>query len=83
MKARYGKDLTPTDEAAGRAMHAYWVAFARTGKPEVPGLPAWPAYGKQDMLMNFTAQGPVAQADPWKDRLDLVQRYSARQDGRE
>ena len=78
--ARYGKDLTEHDEATARAMHAYWVAFARTGKPEVPGLPEWPAYDvKRDMLMNFTADGPVAQSDAWKDRLDVVQRYSARQ----
>jgi para-nitrobenzyl esterase len=78
--ARYGKDLTAADEAAARAMHAYWVAFARTGKPEPPGLPAWPAYDvKQDVIMNFTADGPVAQPDPWRERLDLVQRYSARQ----
>jgi para-nitrobenzyl esterase len=80
VSARYGKDLTAADEAAARAMHAYWVAFARTGKPEAPGLPAWPAYdAKQDVIMNFTADGPVAQPDTWKERLDLAQRYSARQ----
>ena len=27
--ARYGKDLTAADEAAAKAMHAYWVGFAR------------------------------------------------------
>jgi para-nitrobenzyl esterase len=84
LAARYGKDLTQPDEAAARAMHAYWVAFARTGKPEVPGLPTWPAYdAMHDVLMNFTAEGPVAQPDPWKDRLDLVQRFSARREGSE
>ena len=78
--ARYGKDLTAADEASARAMHAYWVAFARTGRPEVPGLPAWPAYdAHQDELLNFTADGPVAQPDPWKQRLDLAERYSKRQ----
>ena len=80
--ARYGKDLTPADEAAARAMHAYWVAFARTGKPEVPGQPQWPAYdAKQDMIMNFTTSGPVAQPDPWKQRLDLAQRFNDRKGG--
>ena len=79
VKARYGKDLTAADEATAHTMHAYWVAFARTGRPEVPGQPAWPAYdAAQDVLMNFTAEGPVAQADPWRERLDLAQRFSAR-----
>ena len=77
--ARYGKDLTQADEAAARAMHAYWVAFARTGKPAAQGLPEWPAYdARQDVIMNFTNSGPVAQPDPWKARLDVAQRFSAR-----
>ena len=38
--ARYGKGLTAQDAAAAHAMHAYWVAFAATGKPEVTGQPA-------------------------------------------
>ena len=25
-------------------MHASWIAFARTGNPTIPELPAWPAY---------------------------------------
>jgi para-nitrobenzyl esterase len=80
VKARYGKDLTTADAAAARAMHAYWVAFARTGRPEVVGQPVWPAYdAARDVLMNFTNEGPVAQADAWKERLDLAERYSARQ----
>ena len=44
VSARYGKDLTAADEAAARTMHKYWVAFARTGKPEPAGEPAWPTY---------------------------------------
>ncbi|HTY50067.1 MAG TPA: carboxylesterase family protein [Steroidobacteraceae bacterium] len=80
--ARYGRDLTAADEATARAVHAYWVAFARSGKPAVPGLPEWPAYdARKDVLMNFTDAGPVAQPDAWKDRLDLAQRFSARQHG--
>jgi hypothetical protein len=28
--------------------------------------------------MNFTEHGPVAEADPWKARLDLAERMSDR-----
>jgi len=79
--AKYGKDLTPADRSAARMMHRHWVAFARTGAPEVPGAPAWPAYRSgTDLLMDFTAQGPVAAPDPWKARLDLAERASERRE---
>jgi para-nitrobenzyl esterase len=72
--ARYGKDLTAQDSDAARDMHAYWVAFAKTGKPEVTGKPAWPAYdAKADTIMDFTDHGPVVAADPWRARLDLAE----------
>ncbi len=75
--ARYDTALTPRDEAAAKTIHKYWAAFVKTGKPEVAGLPHWPAYeANRDILMDFTNDGPVVWADPWKDRLDLVERFS-------
>jgi para-nitrobenzyl esterase len=72
--ARYGKDLTEQDAVAARAMHAYWVAFAKTGKPDVEGQPRWPAYTPQsDVIMDVTTKGVVVGPDPWKKRLDLAQ----------
>ncbi len=69
--ARYGKDLTAQDAALAKAMHEYWVTFARTGKPTAKGHPDWPAYNaKTDLIMDFTANGPVAIADPWRERMD-------------
>lgn len=76
--ARYGKDLTPADEAAAQAVHAYWVGFARTGVPQAKGYPVWPQYHvDSDQIMNFTAEGPLAGPDPWKVRMNLAQRLSA------
>jgi para-nitrobenzyl esterase len=76
---KYGKDLTPADQAIARTVHGYWVSFARTGTPEVPGGPAWPRYQSQsDPILNFTAQGPIAGPDPWRARLDLAERASER-----
>jgi para-nitrobenzyl esterase len=72
--ARYGKDLTAQDAAAAAAMHAYWVAFAATGKAEPAGQPAWPAYDpKADRIMDFTNHGPIVAPDPWHARLDLAE----------
>jgi para-nitrobenzyl esterase len=75
--ARYGKDLTAADSAAAKAAHAYWVAFAKTGAPNAPGLPAWPAYdSKTDVIMDFAATGPMAGPDSWRPRLDLAEAVS-------
>jgi para-nitrobenzyl esterase len=71
--AKYGKDLAPEDEATAQAANAYWANFARTGNPNGPGLPNWPAYdAKSDQLMDFTPDGPQGGPDPWKARLDVT-----------
>src|SRR5262249_14328272 len=72
--ARYGKDLTDADRALARAANEYWVNFAKTGNPNGKGLPEWPEYSPAtDMIMDFSLAGPVGKADPWKDRLDLIE----------
>ena len=77
VEARYGKDLTDADRAAAKAANAYWANFAKTGNPNGAGLPQWPAYSvKTDELMDFTASGPVAEPDPLKERLDLVEKLA-------
>jgi para-nitrobenzyl esterase len=83
VKAHYGSKTSQADETMAREMHAYWVAFAKFGRPDPAGLPPWPQYhARTDRLMNFTAHhGPVAEADPWKTRLDLAEWYSDRQEG--
>lgn len=72
--ARYGAALTPSDAAAAKAAHAYWIGFAKSGVPVAPGLPAWPRYAAgSDQILDFSTQGPRAVADPLKTRLDLVE----------
>jgi para-nitrobenzyl esterase len=74
VEARYSKDLTPSAKAIAQAANAYWVNFAKTGNPNGKGLPEWPAYSpKTDMLMDFALTGPQGAADPWKQRLDLIE----------
>ncbi len=72
--AKYGKDLTPADEAVAQAANAYWAAFAKTGDPNGDARPAWPACDAGcDAILDFTAAGPKPGPDPWKSRLDLIE----------
>ncbi|WP_340643939.1 carboxylesterase family protein [Phenylobacterium sp.] len=49
----------------GEIMDA-WIAFARTGNPNHPGLPSWPAYegGARDTMVFDTAAATI-QSDPF------------------
>jgi para-nitrobenzyl esterase len=77
--ARYGQDLTPADKAMAEKALSYWANFAKTGNPNGKGLPEWPAYSpSSDVILDFTANGPVAGPDPWKKRLDLAERAAER-----
>ena len=55
-------------------MNVYWANFVKTGNPNGEGLPAWPRYSaSKDGLLDFSWEGvPAPQADPRKERLDLV-----------
>jgi para-nitrobenzyl esterase len=77
VRAKYEDKTSPEDEAIAKAANAYWAAFAKTGDPDGEGRPHWPAYqAASDMLLDFTLSGPVAKPDPWKARLDLVERFA-------
>ncbi len=60
-RAEWSPYLFPTTDANGREDRAIseqvasaWVAFARTGNPNVSGQPRWPTYSLQDDVMrNF------------------------------
>jgi para-nitrobenzyl esterase len=65
---------TPDDRRISEAMHAYWVAFAKTGDPGAAGGPAWPRYSLDgDALMEFGADGVNVRHGFEKDRLDLIE----------
>jgi para-nitrobenzyl esterase len=75
-------NMSPWPMTAGEAviadqMNSYWVSFAKSGDPNTPGLLAWPRYHDQKILQ-FTHQGPGAATDPWRKRLDVLERlYTA------
>jgi para-nitrobenzyl esterase len=78
VRAKYGEATTPEDEALAAAANTYWVAFARTGNPNGDGRPKWPAYSeKDDVILDLAVGGPTAKPDPWKARLDLIERFAS------
>jgi para-nitrobenzyl esterase len=62
---------TPGDEQLAAEMHARWIAFARTGSPNPPGLQTWPAYSRaSDPWMVFGPDGAAVQHQVLKPQLD-------------
>jgi para-nitrobenzyl esterase len=52
-------DAAPQAQGLADVMSASWIAFARTGSPNAPGLPSWPRYdprARSTMLFNTTSR---------------------------
>jgi len=65
---------TPEDLTVAQAIHAYWVAFAKTGDPGAAGGTPWPAFTPAaDTTLDFTADGPAVRTNFLKPRLDVLQ----------
>lgn len=65
----FGSEDRPGRQRLAEAMVDYWVAFARTGEPEVEGLPTWPrAAGTSYLDLGVDGPQPV-ERDPWTRRL--------------
>jgi len=61
---------TPADEQLAAQIHARWVAFAKNGAPNPPGITAWPAYSAADQWMVFGQDRTSVQAHVMKSQLD-------------
>jgi para-nitrobenzyl esterase len=72
-----GGRAQPTDEdrALSDRMQAYWTNFVKTGDPNGPGLPAWPAFtAANPQMMRFGADpGPAQVAN--LERLKVLDGY--------
>jgi para-nitrobenzyl esterase len=75
VRAKYGDATTAEDEALAAQANAYWAAFAKSGDPNAEGLPKWPAFtAAGDVVMDLGVGGSKAGQDPWKARLDFIER---------
>ena len=75
---RWKGKWSAADLSMAKSVTGYWVNFAKTGNPNGPGLPAWPAYTtKSDILMNFDPAGVAPIAGFGKARLDAIDAVKA------
>jgi para-nitrobenzyl esterase len=72
---------TSEDGRIGDIMSSYWTNYAKTGDPNGPGLPRWPAYdGKAQQVMELGDRfQPIPLAD--KTKIDFWKRFYETQPG--
>lgn len=67
---------TAADKELSRQVMAYWVNFARTGDPNGPGLPPWPAYrAASDEFLEFANTVRAGQY-LYRQQCDFIDRVS-------
>jgi para-nitrobenzyl esterase len=58
-------------------MSAYWTNFAKTGDPNGPGLPKWPAFSEKEQNAMFFDQNSSARPLPNMEQLKAFESYFA------
>ena len=63
----------PEDEKLSHLMCTYWTNFAKTGNPNGPGLPHWPAYSRDHkyQVMHLNANSHAA-PDVYRARYEFL-----------
>jgi para-nitrobenzyl esterase len=56
---------------------SYWVNFAKTGDPNGPSLPEWPAFEEKDQKVMVFDSGPGARTEPNLEKLKAFDAYFA------
>jgi para-nitrobenzyl esterase len=66
----------PSDLKLQEIMSAYWAQFVKTGNPNMPGLPAWGSFSKDNPDCILFGDSTLAVPLPGREALDfLLARY--------
>jgi para-nitrobenzyl esterase len=68
---------SPADVAFSREIQSYWVNFAKTGDPNGPGLPRWPAFSASSPRVMYLDAHPHAGPVPNLRQLEVLDAYFA------
>jgi para-nitrobenzyl esterase len=72
----------PVDLKLGDIMSSMWVQFAKTGDPNVTGLPNWPTFNPRTNVLMECADTPRAKPTPLEEKLDFIDKWRAAQAAR-
>jgi para-nitrobenzyl esterase len=70
-----GGTHAPEDLALSELIRSYWINFARTGNPNGPGLPQWPAFTENNQKVMFFDTGASARPIPNLEKLKAFDAY--------
>lgn len=73
---------TPETETMANMMSETWLAFARTGDPNNPSVPAWKPYDLQARPVMLLDTPPAAESDPQREERLAMEKYPTQQLGR-
>jgi para-nitrobenzyl esterase len=73
----WGGPPRPEDRALAEMIGSYWINFAKSGDPNGPGLPAWPAFTEKDMKAMVFDQATGARPLPNLEKLLAFDGYYA------
>ena len=73
--ARYTGPPSRETQVMADAMANAWIAFARNGDPNHPGIPRWPTYEETSRPVMLFEVPPKVVNDPFKTEREFMARY--------
>ena len=76
LDTRHGAQWRSEDHRLSQQIILYWTNFARTGSPNGAGLPQWPRYDREKMLLHLDSK-IAATPDTSRSQFEFLQSESA------
>ena len=67
----------PADLKLSDTISSYWINFEKSGDPNGPGLPEWPAFSEDDSKVMVFDTNPSARPLPVLNRLKVIDAWYA------